>query len=115
MFLCMQVSESVEMHATKPREHNQPQLFIQGCDISGTFVSYNIVCENVVCAAGTSLAESMDYLFKMYWVFEMHYPAGLQIFFKFLQCMYNISQPGERVPNRICELRQIMQLHMQSE
>jgi hypothetical protein len=98
------------MHAVKERAHNQPQLIIQGREDVGVFNSFSIVCERIVCCAGTSLAESMDTMFKMYWVFQMHYPPGLQVFMKFLQSVYKIVYANERMPNRVSELRKILQL-----
>jgi hypothetical protein len=98
------------MRAVKAFAHNQPRLVIQGRKDTSVFNGFSIVCEQMVCSAGTPLAESVDMLFKMYWVFNMQYPAGLQVFLKFLQSIYKVSYAKERMPNRVCELRQILLL-----
>ena len=51
----------------------------------------SIVCDGKVCVAGFSMAECVDYLFKMFWVFSLEYPNGLEMFFKFLKLVENIN------------------------
>jgi hypothetical protein len=55
--------------------------------------------------AGTTLTESIDILFKWLWVFQIKYPAGLQVFYKFLQRIYGISEGKNcRVPSKVLEM-----------
>ena len=105
------ISQLVDNKATKFQRYTRV-FEVQGREDVGVFNSFSIVCERIVCCAGTSLAELMDTMFKMYWVFQMHYPLppDLQVFMKFLQSVYTIVYANERMPNRVSELRNIQQL-----
>lgn len=57
------------------------------------------------------MVESLDYLFKMFWVFNLEYPNGLGIFFKFLQFkIYNIKFGNERMASTVNSVARLFQL-----
>ena len=99
-----QVSESVEQSAALNSHHSQPILVIQGGENFEGNVGFSLVCEGMVCSAGSTFAESLDMLYKMFWVFQWEYPKGTKLFFKFLQKVYKMSFGNERVPSKVEEI-----------
>ena len=68
--------------------------FTEGDNING-----KIICDGKTSTAGCTVVECIDFLFKLYWVFALEYPVGLEMFFKFLQFkIYNIMYGKERIP-----------------
>ena len=64
-----QVLESVEQSAVLNSCHSQPILVIQGENFEGN-VGFSLVCEGMVCSAGSTFAESLDMLYNMFCVFR---------------------------------------------
>ena len=94
------MSESVEGSAAKLPPGHAPLLLIQG-----SFTSFYVACDNTASAAGTTLIEGLDVLFKWLWVFNIKYPVGLQIYYKFLQRLYGVSDGKHgRVPSKVLEM-----------
>jgi hypothetical protein len=79
--------------------------------IQGDFAKFAIICESVVCNAGSSLVESLDLLFKMLWVFKMQYPSGLKMFFTFIQQIFGIKYGSERIPSRVIEVARLVNVN----
>ncbi len=74
-------------------------------------VTGRISCDGKISIAGYSVIECLDYLFKMFWVFGLAYPAGVAMFFKFLQFkVYNISYGKERIPSTVNSVARLFQL-----
>jgi hypothetical protein len=94
--------ESAEQHAQQ-QNHAQPILLIQG-----NFLSYHIAFEGICCSAGSSLVESLDLLFKFFWVFKIKYTSGLKMFFTFLQNLFGLKFGKEKIPSRVIEVTHIL-------
>lgn len=103
-FVVLQVSESVEHVAGQYQQHRQPILVIQGDPSFSGSLGFFLVCEGLVCIAGSTFVESLDMLYKLYWVFQWEYPQGTTQFFKFLQRVYKMSFGNERVPSKVAEI-----------
>lgn len=71
----------------KPLEGSVPnaKLFVEHDPDDVESMSGKIVCDTRVCHAGCSIPESLDFLFKLIWVFGLEYPARASMFFRFLQ------------------------------
>ena len=53
-----------------------------------------------MCSAGSTFAESLDMLYKMFWVFQWEYPKGTKFFFNFLQKVMSIRLVNS-MPERV--------------
>ncbi|XP_065654369.1 uncharacterized protein LOC136080914 [Hydra vulgaris] len=89
-----------------------PKLYIEQSADDNNQLNGSIVCDGKVCVAGFNMVECIDYLFKMFWVFSLEYPNGLEIFFKFLQYkIYLLSFGKEKTSSSVNSVDRLFQLN----
>jgi hypothetical protein len=64
-----------------------------------------VLCDSKLCPAGCSITECLDFYFKFFWVFNLQYPAGLNIFFQFLESkVFKLPSGQKTIPSTITEV-----------
>ena len=73
----------------------------------GTATAYHITAEQHTMEGGVSMLEAVDHLFKLFWIFGIHYTAGSENFYKFLEnAVYGLREGS--VPKPVTELVTIL-------
>jgi hypothetical protein len=71
---------------------NAQKLLIEHSPDDHEVISGKVMCDGKVVSARHSIAECLDFLFKLIWIFRLNYPKGAGVFFKFLQ--FKVYQIG---------------------
>jgi len=89
-----------------------PKLFIEHDPEDPEVMSGKVMCDGKIVSAGHSVIESLDFFFKLIWIFRLNYPKGASIFFKFLQFkLYKIRFGlNDRVPSSVNEVARIFSI-----
>ena len=74
----------------------------------GEIVTIKISTESVMLEGGSSILEALDRLFKLFWIFDIHYTAGCENMFKLRQAaMFNQLNDGP-IPKSVTELLSVI-------
>jgi len=79
-----------------------PVLLVQG-EIGGVIASVKVLAEQTLIEAGTTIAEGLDRLFKLFWILNMEYPHCSCNVFKFLE-KYVYKMKSSKMPPTVQEL-----------
>ncbi len=84
--------EYVENKRSKSKSPVQPYLIGVKAITSDSILKYFLVLDSTIIELGNvSFIRAVDWLFKSYHVFNLHYPLSWRNFFRFLQtCIYKI-------------------------
>jgi hypothetical protein len=74
----------------------------------GDIITIKISSESGMLVGGSSILEALDRLFKLFWIFVIHYTVACENSFKLLQtAMYKLSDGP--VPKSVTELLSIIE------
>ena len=81
---------------------NQSHLYIvRQLDV----MSLKLVFDGQLCDCEENIIEAFDFLFKLYWVFNLQYPSPLLKFFQFIQFkIYHLFCGKEKLPPSVNEV-----------
>jgi hypothetical protein len=76
----------------------------------GEIVTIKISTESVMLEGGSSILEALDRLFKLFWIFNIHYTAGCENVLKLLQtAIFNQLNDGDGpIPKSVTELLSVI-------
>ncbi|XP_047129258.1 uncharacterized protein LOC124809281 isoform X2 [Hydra vulgaris] len=59
-----------------PQNLAHPKLYLEYSLNDEDKITGRIVCDGKVCLAGCSMVECLDYMFKLFWIFNLEYPSA---------------------------------------
>jgi hypothetical protein len=72
---------------------------------SDSALVFKLVCDSHVCECRSSAVETVGFLFKFIWGFQLEYPEGLNQFFEFLQFwIYTLTYAKKRASPTVSEI-----------
>jgi len=74
----------------------------------GEIVTIKISTESVMLEGGSSILEALDRLFKLFWIFDIHYMAGCENMFKLLQAAMFYQLNDGPIPKSVTELLSVI-------
>jgi hypothetical protein len=72
--------------------------------IGGAVCSVHVAAERKLLQAGSTIVEGLDRLFKLFWIFNMEYPAECRNVFIFLGHYVYKMKSVKKIPPTIVEL-----------